>query len=301
MGKKIDLTGQKFGRLTVLERAENDNRGKTRWLCRCECGNEKIISRDNLISGHTQSCGCYNIDTLVKRHKGNSLVGQRFGKLVVLVDDGTRDKRQRIMYKCQCDCGTITYAAATDLRIGTKKSCGCLASHDFRKRVKIGEVYGRLTVLEKTDRKQQSFIIYKCQCQCGNIIEVTSHNLKSGHTKSCGCLKSLGEARITTLLRDNGIQFQSEKRFDDCKDKRPLPFDFYIENLYVIEYDGSQHYECDKNHGWNDISSYLQTQKHDKIKNDYCKEHDIPIIRIPYTHKNICLEDLLLETSKFII
>lgn len=58
MGYKIDLSGQKFGKLIVLRYSHNDKRRKSYWLCRCECGNEVIVSGSNLKSGNTSSCGC---------------------------------------------------------------------------------------------------------------------------------------------------------------------------------------------------------------------------------------------------
>ena len=68
-----DLIGQKFGRLTVIKRADDyispKGQHKTRWLCRCECGNEKIVAGGDLTSGNTQSCGCLSIDALIKRSK----------------------------------------------------------------------------------------------------------------------------------------------------------------------------------------------------------------------------------------
>lgn len=66
MGKFIDLTGQKFGRLTVIKRAENQN-SHTRWVCDCECGNSVIAKGIHLKSGHTQSCGCAKIELHTKR------------------------------------------------------------------------------------------------------------------------------------------------------------------------------------------------------------------------------------------
>lgn len=62
----IDLTGQRFGRLVVLERAENSMGRKARWLCRCECGRETTVVTDNLKSRHTQSCGCYSLERATK-------------------------------------------------------------------------------------------------------------------------------------------------------------------------------------------------------------------------------------------
>ncbi len=59
MGKLIDLTGQRFGRLVVVARAENDSHNKARWCCRCDCGKEIIARSNDLRSGNTQSCGCF--------------------------------------------------------------------------------------------------------------------------------------------------------------------------------------------------------------------------------------------------
>lgn len=58
MPNVIDLSGQRFGRLTVIKRVENGNGGRARWLCRCDCGNEKTVLSGNLRSGDIQSCGC---------------------------------------------------------------------------------------------------------------------------------------------------------------------------------------------------------------------------------------------------
>lgn len=57
--KKVDLTGQRYGRLTVLAPAENIG-GKTAWLCRCDCGRETVVKTHHLRSGHTKTCGCQN-------------------------------------------------------------------------------------------------------------------------------------------------------------------------------------------------------------------------------------------------
>ena len=57
MNKK-DITGQKFGKLTVIKRVGSDKNYNTLWLCKCECGNEKVVARYRLINGNTSSCGC---------------------------------------------------------------------------------------------------------------------------------------------------------------------------------------------------------------------------------------------------
>ena len=78
---------------------------------------------------------------------------------------------------------------------------------------------------------------------------------------------------------------------------------FFVGNKYVIEYDGAQHFHYTENGlGVYTEKLFRKIQFSDNFKNDYCREHNIPIIRIPYTHyDNLCLEDLMLETSKFIV
>lgn len=58
MGKIKDLTGQRFGRLTVISRGENDNKHRCTWNCKCDCGNLVNVKSLNLVNGGTSSCGC---------------------------------------------------------------------------------------------------------------------------------------------------------------------------------------------------------------------------------------------------
>lgn len=76
MGNIRDLTGQVFGRLTVLSRAPNDCTGHVRWLCKCKCGTEKIVNKDALLSGATVSCGCYNKEVHTKLNLGARIGNQ---------------------------------------------------------------------------------------------------------------------------------------------------------------------------------------------------------------------------------
>ena len=68
MGRKAtDLTGQRFGRLVVIERAENSNAQKAQWLCQCDCGKSVVVCGTHLRSGHTQSCGCFSREVACKK------------------------------------------------------------------------------------------------------------------------------------------------------------------------------------------------------------------------------------------
>ena len=160
------------------------------------------------------------------------------------------------------------------------------------------KTFGKWTVIEKTNKRASNGGVYwHCICECGNEKNILAQSLLNGQSLSCGEHSNIskGNSKIIEILNSNNIQYETEKKFNSCKDKRELPFDFYIENKYLIEYDGKQHFDK------NSIFDYEYTHNHDLLKSKWCKENNIPLIRIPYTHyDNLCLEDLLLETSSFI-
>ena len=127
MGRKIDLTGQVFGKLTVLEEAKERNKsGSVCWICQCECGNTVVVSGDNLRRNHTKSCGCQKKDSAQARVI--DLTGQRFGKLVVNRKTNNPYPGNRHTYwLCDCDCGkTNILIDGENLKAGHTKSCGCI-------------------------------------------------------------------------------------------------------------------------------------------------------------------------------
>jgi len=145
--------------------------------------------------------------------------------------------------------------------------------------------------------------LWKCVCECGNDNFITtSHHLISGNTKSCGCLKSVGESKIAILLSENNIKFIQQQKFDDAiydDTKGQMRFDFYLPDYNrLIEFDGNQHFEAIDFFGGDD--QLLTQQQRDEYKNQWCKDNNIPLIRIPYTKLDtLCIEDLLLETTQF--
>ena len=154
-------------------------------------------------------------------------------------------------------------------------------------------------MLYKTDKRNTGGVIYwHCKCECGQEKDVLGTSLRSGRSLSCGLHSNIskGNVKIADLLDEANIQYTTEKKFLTCKDKKELPFDFFVNDEYLIEYDGQQHFDQDS------IFDYDYTHHHDEIKNNWCKENNIPLFRIPYTHfEKLSLEDLLLNTSKFII
>lgn len=127
----IDLTGMRFGNLTVAKRVEDhiSKSGKTvsvMWECKCDCGKDIIVQGLNLRNGHVKSCGCYRKKFSSK--KIDDLTGRRFGKLIVLerADNIFSPSGQpQTRWKCLCDCGNTIIVRAQLLKMGKTKSCGC--------------------------------------------------------------------------------------------------------------------------------------------------------------------------------
>lgn len=300
-----NLTGKHFNCWTVIRRGPNDASGSVFWYCKCDCGNpeERLVKGSNLRSGHSKSCGCLRKEKARLQGKANTknLVGQKFGKLTVISQAPSQEKT---MWNCICDCGNgPIQVSGTHLSSGHTKSCGCNISENL-----AGQIFGNLKVLKRSDclghPKDGSY--WDCQCLCGNpeIIQKTTRALKNNVNLSCGCilLKSKGAEQIKNILNKNNIPYEMEKNlFTFEETNRPALFDFYVDNKYAIEFDGEQHFFY-KQSGWNTKDHYDKTVKRDNIKTQWCKDHNIPLIRIPYTHADaIKLEDLLLESSKFIV
>lgn len=171
-----------------------------------------------------------------------------------------------------------------------------------------GKKFGRLTVLQKSTKSDRR-LYWDCECDCGKKITIKGDALRQGRSQSCGCINSKIELLIMEILKNNNILYVQQYSFNDLLSEsgNKLRFDFGIINnnqlSHLIEYDGQQHFEKKVQlSGWNTKENYIKTHERDLKKNEYCFKNNIPLIRIPYTHKNnIKIEDLLLETSKFII
>ena len=182
--------GQKFGRLTVIERAEPTPSGKSRWKCRCDCGNISYPHANKLRSGSTKSCGCLQKELASKR-TGIDLTGQRFDRLTVVERAGLTSIGG-YRWKCRCDCGNISYPAAGELRSGRTRSCGCLCKENSTGRpssipIAPGLRFGRLTVIEQAGLNSNGGYRWKCRCDCGNFSYPAAASLRRGDSKSCGC------------------------------------------------------------------------------------------------------------------
>lgn len=305
MGKMIDLTGQKFGRLLVIKKDENAV--KTRgayWICRCDCGKEKSILSSNLRGGLTQSCGCYNKEINSKPKEIQDMVGKRFGKLTVIKREGThisKGGQKKPIWLCQCDCGNKTIVTTGDLNSGHTKSCGCIPTTVRGKGLidLTGRRFGKLVVIERADDyvyHNNAVPAWLCRCDCGNFKVVQGGNLRNGKVKHCGCDKqsSKEENKVAIFLKNNNIKYMREYSFKDLigKGGRRLRFDFGIldcnHNLIIlVEYQSKIHYKEDCT-----IGEY-QRKYSDEAKKDYCKRKQILFYEIKYNNVENDLNNLL--------
>ena len=300
-----DLKGQKFGKLIVLERDNTKKGGAAYWICKCECGTIKSIRGSNLTSSikPTLSCGCLAKEINSARRDLTSMIGKNFGRLTVIERDLTKPqgKGHPSYWLCKCSCGNIISAAGSELTRGSISSCGCLRKELLTlKNTKdiTNQRFGMLVAKEKLEEKSPHGSFYwRCECDCGNLNYICSaENLLSGRVHSCGCNKSsMGEKIISEILTTNNINFAKEFTFSNLVSEKgnKLRYDFAIFNdsgnlIRLVEFDGEQHY--------NKRSPYYSEQmcNHDNLKNEYCKQNNIPLIRLPYSLLNKLSLDLIM-------
>lgn len=206
-----DLTGQKFGRLTVIkfdqERFDADYDSGNRhyqqyWICECSCGNIISVLKSQLINGKTKSCGCYKGEKSKERFK-EDLTGKVYGKLTVIGRDYKREeirkeqgKKAKQYWLCKCSCGNedIISVEKYKLNSGHTQSCGCYKD-EIRSKTHSKDMSGqKIDMLYLKERLViDNETHYLCDCDCGRkdvLIKRTYFDDKKS-IKSCGCYSSI--------------------------------------------------------------------------------------------------------------
>lgn len=266
-----DLTGQRFGKLVVLERGEDNvsRQGyrQMQWTCKCDCGNTILAVDNSLRAGYRKSCGC-----LLTGDNDTQRMRDEFDKL----------SEQDALEILQSRKPGSAYA---DRKI-RKKPTGVL--QDL-----TGQCFGLWTVLRRGDTRYYKnggqAVCWVCQCECGTIKTVPGRDLKSGASQSCGCLSSMSWLEFYTkqYLIDNNYDFESQKSYDDLRGVcgSLLYYDFLVlengEPLCLIECQGEQHYKPVKKFGG--AKKLLKQVKNDEIKKKYASDVlHIPLYEILY-------------------
>lgn len=298
LGKAQDFTDIKKNFLTALFRIEAIGRHGSYWLCLCDCGNLTIVSSSAFKKETQKSCGCWHAKVSANQ-RFTDLTEKTFGDLYVkdrnyeyaeqIKQEG---KEPRAYWNCICVCGREVTRSTHSLTCKQNPTCG----HCYRMTDYTNFKSGMVTALYPIGKNNEhGSAIWHCICECGNEFDTDTNTLS--HLLSCGCAtQSKGEYIIENILKENNIKYIYNKGyFKDLKTSRggTCRYDFIILNdnnevIRLIEFDGAQHYEK------NDFFNTEFLKENDEIKNQYAKQHNIPLVRIPYWMRDkITLEMLM--------
>ena len=223
---------------------------------------------------YMEPIGPYNIPYLREAEKGQD-----------------KERRRRAYFQCPI-CQQEFVSIIKNVKSGNVRSCGCLLTQARRENGKrnikdlTNQKFGILTAIAPTQERNRGQVVWQCRCDCGNTHYAPSAELIRGNVQSCGCVYSLGEQQVKQILQELGIQVKTQFQFEDCRNPKTnakLYFDFFLPDYNCcIEYDGRQHFK-EYSNSWEKLED---VQYRDNIKNEYCKTHNISLIRIPYTDKS---------------
>lgn len=171
-----------YGVRFVKEAGSYKNRRKARFICPF-CGKDFITDFREVKRGHVKSCGCYKRKYMGIPYKEGQELGTN-GVIFLADVKKEKGKERRAIFRCPL-CGSDFEAIIGKVKRGNTRHCGC-GSHP----VKIGQKYGRLTVIRLVPqpKEKRGKAVWECRCDCGNIVQTKSDNLIRGWKKSCGCL-----------------------------------------------------------------------------------------------------------------
>ena len=215
------------------------------------------------------------------------------------------NKKRQALFLCPF-CNTSFSSCIDAIVSGRTRSCGCYNIKVVIERNTIditGQRFGKLVAIKSTgikDTKSGCFL-WEFYCDCGRTKIIPCGWVTSGNTSSCGCSKSKGEDKIANILDNIPLKYIRQYSFKDCQNKkhtRKLYFDFYLPDYNIcIEYDGEQHFFAN-GRTWNTKENTIKTQHRDDIKNKYCIQFHVPMIRIAYTSFKILDETFILNLLK---
>ena len=198
MPKAVDLTGEKFGRLTVLRQFRKN---KIKYCeCQCDCKNHtiKVVVASNLTRGLTKSCGCLSAESASKR-RFKSAIGKKFVDCEVIDEYMNEDYRHIV--KCKCDfCGNVFERELSNMKKAKMNPCSCM---QYFKNPLKGQEFGRWKVLEDLYNKNHEHVcLCECSCEKHTRRNVLYASLVKGLSKSCGC--RIDEAKRARFISHKG-------------------------------------------------------------------------------------------------
>lgn len=244
----IDLTGCKFGKLTVLHKDESKSSKNAYWVCLCECGTTKSILSKSLRDGNVISCGCKRTKKIErqKEHTINKYLGQSFGNWKVMSLDRIQNKYIKY-YWCKCSCGTIKSVEIGSLTQGKSKSCGCMpknfpTNRKSRPRLSFEDIKMQISLVSENHvlldvRRDKGYIeVYvKCPDPDHNPYWTSYSVFRDATSKRLGCQLCFGKVAKKVYSRYTSLEVEK------ILDERDMEF---IEKPTTEWFSGYIDYRC---------------------------------------------------------
>lgn len=182
---------------------------------------------------------------------------------------------KKIWVKCT-KCGYFVFDTINNLSHGTCHNCAGSLKKTYKQRYfEVKQASGDLIDLTKLNNGVGTF-----RCSEGHVFTVGINAFLTSGSNCPICFSSKGEQKIYSYLVAHGVYFERQKHFKTCRDKNPLPFDFYVDNKLLVEFDGVQHFK--KVDLFNKTDPFDDRVRRDKIKDTWALENSIPLLRIKY-------------------
>ena len=209
----------------------------------------------------------------------NQIIGEKFNRLTVIKKCDFKTKDGKDLWECKCDCGNIIVATYRQLYHNDIKSCGCLIRENrYFKKIHaidslIGKKYGRLTIIKRVDIESKQIVVL-CKCDCGNEAKVLLSSLKTGNTKSCGCIshEMLLERNLKHNLHNTKLYSVWKAMRQRCNNNKNKDYKWYGEKGIKVckEWDDFEVF-----YNWAINNGYEDGLTIDRIdtKGDYCPDN----------------------------
>lgn len=255
----------------------------------CECGNRFFASWSNIkkMSGLCKECTSLKRSVNIRKSDDNlqQQIDEIYGENQFTLLDRffSRIKVKHLVCQNEFEIKQCHFIDGQGCKFCNLKNrdFGALTNEEFLKRVS-GCISDFVFLSEY--KNNHTPIVIKCE-RCGNIFQQIPYHIFDRGIYCNSCNGTKGEQSIERYLRINNIDFIAQYRFEDCKDKKPLPFDFYLPDYNIcIEYQGIQHYKPIEYFGGE--NRFIGQTKRDAIKREYCQNNNITLLEISYKEFN---------------
>ena len=221
MAKLINMTGQRFGSLVVIERDEN--KGKSvMWKCQCDCGKQTVVESRRLRSGNTRSCGCLIKESNSKNYTID-ITGQKFGLLTVIGKGARLGSTEEVCWDCICECGQKTTVRGSELRKGIIQTCGC-------KRMSHGEI----KIRQLLESNQIPYEYEKAFDSCDSLVEL----ILPAKLSSIGDEAFKGAIKMSSITISESVKTIGSNAFEDCSNIETVTFSNSLETIGDYAFSG---------------------------------------------------------------